>query len=79
MVSFAVIEKTYNGEFIKRGLRAYRVAPRVREHITILDEEGIAQVYQVIAVIHPHEPESSMAGDLIVRHTDDDQTFRASL
>jgi hypothetical protein len=79
MVSFSVIEKLYNGEFVEHGPRAYHLAPRLREHITLIDEDGIAQVYQVIAVIHPDKPSSSTVGDLIVRHNDDDATFRATL
>lgn len=79
MIAFMVIEKTYNGRFIEHGPRAYHLAPRLREHITLIDENGVAQVYQVIAIIHPDQPLSSTVGDLIVRHTGDDNTFRAEL
>ena len=65
MVDFTVIEKTYNGKLIDHGLRSYHLAPRLREHITIVDADGSAQVYQVIAVIHPttqqHQPQAILS------------------
>lgn len=78
MIEFMVMEKQDRSTWKPHGSRKYRVAPRVGEHINILDDDGKAQVYAVIAIIHPHEP-ATYAGDMIVRHVADDTDFRASL
>lgn len=77
-VEFLVMEKKGKGNWKGYGSIKYRVAPRVGEHINLIDDEGKAQVYEVVAIIHPHEP-ASCAGDLIVRYITDDTSFRVSL
>ena len=75
-VSFVVIDVSDHFEGL--GKKHFRIAPRTGDHITIPDDDGIAQNYQVVAVIHPSEP-TVTAGDLIVRHTGTDVEFRESL
>lgn len=60
------------------GEKHFRVAPRVSEHITMNDDEGIGQNYEVVAVAHPSEP-AATSGDLLVCHTGTDVEFRQSL
>ncbi len=75
--SFVVIDITSSSP---KGLgqKHFLLAPRVKEHITMSDERGVAQDYEVIAVVHPSEP-AATCGDLLVRHTGTDVEFRQSM
>ncbi len=59
------------------GQLQFRAAPRKGEYITLDGEDGQGQNYEVLAVIHPSEPQAT-AGDLLVRHTGSDTDFRSS-
>lgn len=78
MTSFMVIEKKADGEWSGMGLRHFKVAPRVGEHIEMNDIDGIGQIYQVIAVVHPLQP-APTAGDIIIRHVTESVEFRSTL
>lgn len=75
-VSFMVAEVSGN-RHIGLGEKRFRVAPRKGDYLTIPDADGIAQNYEVVAVIHPSEPVGT-AGDLLVRYMGTDVKFRGS-
>lgn len=67
MVEFIVIEHLEDGHPKGLGLHQFRAVPRVGEHIAMNDDQGIGQVYKVVAIIHPLDPGDN-AGDIIVRY-----------
>jgi len=78
MVNFMVMEKTADGHLEGLELQHFKIVPRTGEYITINDEEGMGQIYLVIAVIHPMKP-APTAGDIIVRHLGASTEFRKNL
>lgn len=78
VIEFMVMEKREDGTFKGLGRHAFRLAPRQDEYITFSDDDGIGQVYKVIAVVHPLEI-TLTAGDLIVKHIDNNINFRKLL
>ena len=78
MIKFMALEKKSNGEWQGHGSHEFLATPRVGEHITMNDDEGIGQAYQIIAIMHPIAP-TMTAGDLIIRHVGTDGDFRQSL
>ncbi len=77
LVSFIVIEVAAE-RLVGLGQMQFRVAPRQGDHITKNGDDGIAQNYEVVAVIHPSEP-AETSGDLVVRYTGTDADFQRSL
>ena len=50
------------------GCHAFRESPRKGDYITMNDNEGQGQIYEVVAVIHPLDAESAnTAGDIHLR------------
>ena len=78
MIKFIVMVKKTGGNFEGLGARRFRSAPSIGHHITLDDESGIGQAYEVIAIIHPAEP-AETAGDVILRHVGTDVEMRMAL
>lgn len=78
MIEFMVLKKQPDGSWEGLGTHQFRAVPRVGEHIEMNDEQGIGQVYEVIAVIHPLDAAGN-AGDVIIRHVATTTEFRKSL
>jgi hypothetical protein len=77
-VGFVVMVKngaTWDG----LGFRLFRIVPRVGEYITMNDEAGKGQAYQVKAIFHPLEILPDCAGDLILEHAGTDVAVRGGL
>lgn len=78
MIEFMVMVKRPSAEWEGLGQHQFRVAPRKGDLVTMDDENGKGQAYEVIAVIHPLEP-AGTAGDLILRHIGADVEVRRRL
>lgn len=78
MFRFIVIERKSGSNPKGLGEHDFRAVPRIGEHIEMNDDQGIGQVYEVIAVIHPLDA-SANAGDIIIRHVSTTTEFRKNL
>ena len=78
MIPLIMIEKTADGNWRGMGLQHFMVMPRVGEHIEVGDSKGTAQIYEVVAVIHPLQPTPN-GGDIIVRYVAEGTEFRTGL
>ena len=81
MVEFMVMSVNgINGKGDMEGLgaRKFQVLPVKGDFVTVDDNGGIGQAFEVIAIIHPLE-EASTAGDLILRHVGTDLELRKRL
>jgi hypothetical protein len=78
LVEFIVMAKDARGDFKGLGSHHFRLAPRMGEFVTLNDDNGIGQAYEVTAVIHPLDP-ASAAGDLILKHIGTDVEMRMGL
>ena len=81
MVEFRVMSHNGTdgkGSWAGLGLQKFRVPPREGDFIGVEDAANIAQVYQVVALLHPLEP-TSTAGELIVKYFGTDVAFRKKL
>ncbi len=67
MIRFIVMVKLSTGKIEPLGSHEFAVPPRVGEFVTMNDEDGIGQAYQVAAVVHPLDPATD-AGDLILKY-----------
>lgn len=65
--SMVMLQKKPNGNFEDLGQREFAIAPQLGHYVTMNDRFGIGQAYQVIAVIHPLEPDAT-SSNLILRH-----------
>lgn len=65
--SMVMLQKKPDGNFEDLGQHEFRVTPQLGHYVTMNDRFGIGQAYQVIAVIHPLEPDA-IASNLILRH-----------
>ena len=72
--TFMVIEEALD-ETKPHGRKEFRAPPRVGEYVTVQDEDGVGQAYEVVAVIHPLEL-ADTCGDLILRHRKTDADVR---
>jgi hypothetical protein len=70
-ISFVVIVKDPLTDPKGLGEKSFRIAPRVGEHVTVNDPDGVGKAYRVKAVIHPLEL-APTAGDLILESAGDE-------
>jgi hypothetical protein len=77
LVKFITIVKDKDGGWRPLGLQSFRLAPEIGHYITV-NEGGVGQAYEVIAIMHPMEP-AETAGDLILKHAGTDIEVRKSL
>lgn len=73
-----VLEKTDTGDWEGHGTQEFEVAPKTGEYISFDDNNGIGQIFEVVAVIHPLS-KTMTAGDLIIRYVSDNVEFKKSL
>lgn len=78
MFRFIVIEQKVGSKPKGLGEHEFHATPRIGEHIEMNDDQGIGQIYEVIAVIHPFDAAAN-AGDIIIRHVATTTEFRKNL
>lgn len=74
---FVVVDVTSDPP-VGLGTTGFRVPPQRGDMITRSDSDGIAQAYEVVAVMHPFEP-AETCGDLIIRRRGTDLELRRSM
>lgn len=63
--------------YLEQGVRAFAICPRIGEMVALLEESGIEQLFEVLAVVH--SPQSKeVAGELtLVRVGDHQRVLKA--
>jgi hypothetical protein len=78
MFEFVVMIKHDQGKWDGLGTKKFRLAPRKGEFVSLNDDQGVGQMYETVAVIHPLELVST-SGDLVLKHVGTDLAFRQNL